>query len=96
MIALVAIGLRLSDVVLYIENRNILLARDHIRDLVNILVKGTDDADTRNVTELLHHILNGDLVAIALHFLDNAVRSFDSGFDVFDGRVPIHMNKLFV
>ena len=96
MIALIAIWLWLTDIVLHIEDRNILLACDHIRNLVNVLVKGTDDADACNVAELFYHVFYGHLIAIALHFLDDAVRGLHPGFDVFNGRVPIHMNELFV
>ena len=95
-ITFVAVWLGFADVILHIKNRNVFLSGDHVRDLVNILVKRTDDADSRNVTEFLYHVFNGDLIAIALHFLDDAVRSLDPGFDVFDGRMPIHMDELFV
>ena len=55
MIAAIAIGLGMLDVILDGNNRNIILADQHIGNGINIINKGADYADSRNVVQILHH-----------------------------------------
>ena len=96
MVAFIPIRLRLPDIILHIKNADILLPCNHLCNLINILGKGTDNADSCNITQLLHHIVNRDLQSVPLQLFYNAVRSFQSGFNMFDRSMPVNMDKLSV
>ena len=49
MVALISVRLRIFNVVLDMQDCNIRLSGDHIRDGINIGHKGTDDPDPRDV-----------------------------------------------
>ena len=55
MIAAVAVGLGMLDIILDGDNRNVILADQHIGNGINIINKGTDYADSCNVIQILHH-----------------------------------------
>ena len=94
MITLVSVRFGLFDVILHIENGHILLSRNHVRNLINILSERTDNPDSGDVTEFFHHIFNRDLVTIAFQFFDNTLRRFQARLDMFDRSVPVNMDKL--
>ena len=49
MVALVSVRLRVFNVVLDMQDRDIRLSCDHIRDRINVGHKGTDDPDSRDI-----------------------------------------------
>ena len=49
MVALIAIGLGMLDIVLYMENCDVLLIGNDLGDLINIRCEGADNTDTRDI-----------------------------------------------
>ena len=96
MITLVTARLRKRDVILYRDNLDIPLLTNHVRNLVNIGGKGTDNADTRYIIDVLYHIVNGRFVAVPLELFHNTFRRFHSGFNMFNGIIPMYMLKLVI
>lgn len=74
MVALISVRLWIFDIVLYMKNRNIPLPRNNLSDLINIGCKGADNADTRNIAQILLHIFNAYLTPVLFQFIYNAVR----------------------
>ena len=94
--ALVAAGLRMFDVILDGNNRQIILFADHLRQTVDIRGKGTDNTDSRDVINIIYHILNGTFISISFQLLDNAFRCLDPLLNVLNGIVFMYVNKLVI
>ena len=76
MVALIAVGFWIFNIVFDVEHRNIRLPGDHIRDGINIRHKRTDNADPRNIVQVLHHIFNRNLPSVMLQLFYDAGRRF--------------------
>lgn len=74
MIALITALLRMLDIILHGYHRQIILLTDHLRKLVNIGRKRTNNADSCDIVDIVHHIVNGTLVSISFQLLDNTLR----------------------
>ena len=96
MIALISVGLGILDVILHMKDRHIPLGSYHIRNLVNIRCKGTDDPYAGNVAEPFHHILDGYLIPILFQFLYNALSRLKPGFDMFNRVIVITAYKFVI
>ena len=96
MIAFIATGFGIRNVILHSDHLNILLIPDHIRNAVNVRCKGTDDADASNIVYVFYHVIYGGFLPVAFELFHNAFRGLDPCLDVFDGIVLVYMLKLVV
>ena len=96
MIAFIATGFGIRNVILHRDHLNILLIPDHIRNAVNVRCKGTDDADASNIVYVFYHVIYGGFLPVAFELFHNAFRGLDPCLDVFDGIVLVYMLKLVV
>ena len=69
MIALIAARFRQANVILDCDDMNIILQSNHLRDSVNIRCKRTNYTDSRNIIDILYHILDAGLIAMLFQFL---------------------------
>ncbi len=89
MVAAVAVGLGVFDVVLFFDDYQIVLTGQHLSHGVDVLDEGADDPDARNVVEVGAHGIQGNREALAVHLFDNAHRALDAALDRVDGVVPL-------
>ena len=55
MVTPVAVGLRVLNIVLDHDHSHIILAHKHVGHFIDIIHKGADDADSRNIIQVLFH-----------------------------------------
>ena len=96
MIALIAARFRQANVILDCDDMNIILQSIHLRDSVNIRCKRTDNPDSRNVVDVIYHVVNRGVIAIPLQLLDNALRRFDARLDIFNRIVLMYLLKFVI
>ena len=96
MVTFVAACLGKCDVIFHRNHPDIPLFADHIRNSVNIGSKWTDNPYPRYVIDVFYHVVNGGLTSIALQFFYNAFRRLDSGLDVLNGIILMHMLELVI
>ena len=65
-IAFVSALLWMPDIILHGDYREIILLADHFGKAVNIRRKRTDNPDSRNVVDVIHHIVDRGVIAIPL------------------------------
>ena len=56
----------MPDIILHGDYREIILLADHFGKAVNIRRKRTDNPDSRNVVDVIHHIVDRGVIAIPL------------------------------
>ena len=95
-IAAIAAGLRIHDVILNSKDLNVLLVADHLSDPVNIRCKRAYDTNTSYVIDVAHHVLDGGLIAVSLKLFYYALRSLDSCLNVLDGVISVNLLELLV
>ena len=81
--AAVAARLRILDIVLRLKQGNIILFCQHLSYLVNIVNERADNADPSDVVKQQER-LNVKRKLPAIQLADNALRFFQTAFDVFD------------
>ena len=96
MVASVAIYLWTPYVILYGNDPDIILSGQHTADVVNIVDKRTDHADSRNIVQILSHRLYCHRKASALQLLKNALRLLYAGSDHLNGISLVSHGKLVV
>ena len=89
MVTLVAVRLRILDIILHHQHCHIRLTRDHLRDPVNIRAERADNTDARNIAQMLNHVRDRHLISTTFKLLDNTLRRFQARFDVLDRIVII-------
>lgn len=86
----------MSDIVFHGDYREIILLADHLGKAVNIRRKRTDNPDSRNVIDVIHHIVDRGVIAIPLQLFDNALRRFDARLDIFNRIVLMYLLKFVI
>ena len=76
----VAVWLGMLDVIFLLEQNNIILSSQQLRYRINILHKRANNADARNVMDMLPHISNRSRKAKPIQLFDDADRSFQPRF----------------
>jgi hypothetical protein len=94
MVALVAVGLGIGDIILDDQHLHIVLIADHIRDLVNILLEGADDPNPRDIVDIPEHIFHRHLMSLLVQLLHDALRRLDARFHMLNGIIIQQMDKL--
>ena len=82
--AAVAIGLWGLDIVFFLDQRQVVLPHEHIRNRIDILDERADHADAADIVQILHHGLERDRIAAPLELADDAARGLDTAFDRVD------------
>ena len=96
MIAFITAGLGVSDVILHCDHLNVLLISDHIRNTINIGREGTYDTDSRNIIDVLYHIIYSGFLSVTLQLFDNAFGGLNARLNVFDGIVLVYMLEFII
>ena len=96
MVTLVSAGFGIFHIVLQGQNFDVALFGDHICDPVDIRGEGAGDPYTGDVVDVLNHVFQGGFIAVFFQFFDNALRSFDPGFNMFNGIITVNVKKFFV
>ena len=86
----------MPDIILHGDYREIILLADHLGKAVNIRRKRTDNPDSRNVVDVIYHVVNRGVIAIPLQLLDNALRRFDARLDIFNRIVLMYLLKFVI
>ena len=95
-IAAVAVGLWIFDVIFYLDNSDIVLLGDQIRNGVDIIDKSAHNPDAGYIIQLILDILGCKFIAKLLKLLVNAFWFFDPGFDKRNGITFIFHGKFIV
>ena len=85
MIAPIAAFLCVFNIIFLAFHGHICAVVNDFHYLFNILYKLADDADSRDITQLLFNIFNPDF--LFLGFVQNAGNRFHPSVDLFDGRI---------
>ena len=94
--AFVSACLRMLDIVLDRYNRQIILFTDHLCQSIDIRCKRTDNTDSRNVINIIDHILNRHFVTVTFQFLNNTLRCLDTFLDVLNRIIFVDVHKFIV
>ncbi len=97
--ALIAIGFRVLNIVLNLQNREVFPLLEMLQQTVNILNEGEDDTHSGDIVNFVHHVVDCNIVSFALQLAHNALRFFNSRFYMLDRAVsvldfPFGLNKL--
>ena len=92
----VAVLLGMGDVVFFDVDGDVFLSFDHICEGVDVIEEGADDARTGNIGERFLDAFDGDGLAAAMHFFNDAVSRFETGGDGFDGVAVVTQIELAV
>ena len=65
-IALIAAGFRIHDIVFHGNHFNIPLITDHLCNLIDVRCKGTDHTNPRYIIDIANHIVDGRFIAVFL------------------------------
>ena len=95
-VALIPVGLGIFNVVLHIQHRHVRLPGNHVGNPVDVRSEGTDNPDSGNIAEVIDHVGDRHLSAVAFQLFDNAFRRLQSGFNMFNRIVGINVNKFIV
>ena len=72
--AAITVFLRIFDVILALDQRDIVLLQQAVGEHVNIVHKGADDTDACDVEDVVFNCLEGKGQLFSKHFVQNAVR----------------------
>ena len=96
MITAIAVWLWIFDVILDGDDGDVILADQHVSDSIDVIDKGTDDADSGYIVQFVHHGFETDRKVSALQLFYDTDRFFDTGFDHLDGIPLVFDGKLIV
>ena len=88
--ASVTTRLGILDVVLCLHNVNVILHGQHIRQLINVIDKRADNADTGDIVQIFFDALNGNRNMQTIELFVNAHRLFQPRLDAFN-RVAVKL-----
>ena len=79
--AAIAALFRVFDVVLRLNDVDVILHGQHVRQFVNIVHKRADDANARDIVQILFNRVHRNRQAEAVHLFINASRLFETRFN---------------
>lgn len=94
--AAVAVFLRIGDVVLAADQRDVILLHERVGDAVDIVHKGADHAHTGDVEEIFFNGGCAESEAAARQFVADARRLLEAALDAFDRIALVLVGKIFV
>ena len=92
----VAVGLGILDVILFQNQRDVVLRQQQIGDAVDVVHVAADHAHARDVVQVLLRAGHGDGRADGAQLLDDAGHGFDAALDVVDRIVPVPIGEFVV
>ena len=87
MVAAVAVGLWILDIIFLLHHLQVILSGQHICYRIDVLDKRADDTNAGDVVEVGFNGFQRDGKAFSVHLFQNAHRGFDTAFNGFDGVV---------
>ena len=96
MITHVSVWLWICDIILYTENRNVILIGNRRSNPVNIRRKRTDNADTGYVIHIFDDVLHSQFKTFLADFAGNALRRFDAGGNMLNRVILVCLFELVV
>ena len=79
MIAAVSVGLRIPDIILHPDQRDVILLNQHFRHLIDVIDERTDDPDAGHIVQILFDRSQTDLILLLQQFLIDAHRFLAAG-----------------
>ena len=95
-IAAVAVGLWIFDIILYRDHLYIILAHQHLCHFVNIIHKRADNPYSRHVIQVFNHRFQRYLQSPALQLFHNTQRLFHTRLDHLNGVSLVLYRKLVI
>lgn len=94
--AAVAVFLRIGDVVLAADQRDVVLLHERVGDAIDIVHKGADHAHTGDVEEVFFNGGCAESEAAARQLVADARRLLEAALDAFDRIALVLVGKIFV
>ena len=92
----IPVWLRVGNVILLLNEEDVVLTKQAGGQKIDILLKGTDYPDTRDICEVLLYVLRRKRDILSVHFLYNAVHAFQPRLDGLDRIAVVLQGKLLV